>query len=350
MSNMLGLLHQLAELSEYATEVFDGLLTNVISTGERCSAISARVEAMDEQLPEFEAAMLQVPPRAIYSNSQGSQFKRADQAPMSLLEAKTAPEPLMARRLQAAAPPQLHVMDELKLSAPAAATSTEPAQPLECLKGYSHPGFFFEQWLLMEEERQRKEAELRRQNKSKKGKKKKDKKVVVERKQVELVKFKRYNADGAEFTSADAEAERAKKASVAAASFDMIDAEPMTIAMHAPQRARHSSVSGNRYEQMQQAALNQPTPTTAPPPARFTAPAVQQAPPPMAAPAAQGPPMPAPPTGTRVFLSCTSLFFSEIIRRPQCNPLLSRQWVRRLVRLPRVLRLAYPVPRVRLCR
>ena len=59
-------------------------------------------------------------------------------------------------------------MDDLKLvavvalkDAAASTASRAPPAALECLKGYSHPGFFFEQWLLMEEERARKKAEER---------------------------------------------------------------------------------------------------------------------------------------------------------------------------------------------
>jgi hypothetical protein len=320
VSNMLGLLQQLAELSEYATEVFNGLLVTAGETGDRVGALSTRLESMEQSLPEFETALLQVPARTVYAHGRPIEFRRPDSLPASLLRPETAPEPLARRRLAATAPPQLQLMDDLKLvavvalkDAAASAASKAPPAALECLKGYSHPGFFFEQWLLMEEERARKKAEERRLLKAKKTKKSKKEKTEKsdagggggsQRKEVELVQFKRYNADGAEF---QAEAEAKKKAAVAS-SFTVVDAAPMTAALPVAARPRVSSVTGEQYgggsfsappqppqppppqqQQYQQRQPSMPTiaETYAPPAANVGAP-----PPPPPAMAAAGPPPP----------------------------------------------------------
>jgi hypothetical protein len=273
VSNMLGLLQQLAELSEYATEVFNGLLVTAGETGDRVGALSTRLETMEQALPEFETALLQVPARTVYSQGRAIEFRRPDSLPASLLRPETAPEPLARRRLAATAPPQLQLMDDLKLVAVVAlkdaAASRAPPTALECLKGYSHPGFFFEQWLLMEEERARKKAEERRllkAKKTKKSKKGKDGKADAgagaggsQRKEVELVQFKRYNADGAEF---QAEAE-AKKRQAVASSFTVVEAAPMTAALPVASRPRVSSVTGEQFSGGSFSAPQRPPPPPA---------------------------------------------------------------------------------------
>ena len=58
MSHMLGLLEQLTQLSEYATEVFEGLLDTATGTSQRVTKIADRVSAMEAIVPIVEVCEL----------------------------------------------------------------------------------------------------------------------------------------------------------------------------------------------------------------------------------------------------------------------------------------------------
>jgi len=190
VTSMLGILHQLGQLSEFAAEVFEGLYELTSSTGARVSTLGSRIAQLDQDAAETERSFKQHPPSYYFNNStRDAPFKRADTVEEQLFRAATLPRAMQKTRSEARPAPPLDTLNKF--------TAPEPA-----MKKFSNPGLFLEEWLKSEQEKQaylleeRKMRRARRENK--KGKEKKPRQAKIK---VEAVQVKQYSAFGAEFAA-----------------------------------------------------------------------------------------------------------------------------------------------------
>jgi len=191
VTSMLGILHQLGQLSEFAAEVFEGLYELTSSTGARVSALGSRITQLDQEAAQTERNFKQHPPSYYFTNStRDAPFKRADAVEEQLFRPATLPRAMQKTRSEARPAPPLDSLNKF--------TAPEPA-----MKKFSNPGLFLEEWLKSEQEKQaylleeRKMRRARRENK--KGKEKKPRQAKIK---VEAVQVKQYSAFGAEFAAA----------------------------------------------------------------------------------------------------------------------------------------------------
>jgi len=190
--------------------------------------------------------MAAMPSQVLYDNDRGAGYKRHDVPMMNILTNESMPVPLSKRRLQSKELPKFGLMDELVIAHMPPAGGADFHKP--CSQVYSHPGFFFEEWLKMEEERQRKAAEERRLLRSgQKQKKKKHRDDKQARKEVESVKTKKFTGAGAEFGGGAAGLVKHEKTAAEAAlsavqRFTVYQAVPITPAIHhTPRNQRDGS-------------------------------------------------------------------------------------------------------------
>ena len=138
-SATLGALHQIAYLSSYALEIFDGLVSLADETKERVSSCSARVGALSSLLSRESAFTVTV------ANA-STALQREVFVPTVLSKGTNSPSVTQTWD-GCAAPPQFWRMDKVLSS-----LGLEPASSNSVY--FSNPGFFFQEWVRVEQERQ----------------------------------------------------------------------------------------------------------------------------------------------------------------------------------------------------
>jgi len=179
---MVNLLSQISQLSEFAADIFDSLYKEAGYSSQRVSLLGSRIHSMDVAVPNIEKVFASNPPTYFYQSARGRAWARQDYFAQSLFDPRTQPSPIQKARALASPPPNVSLLDALSKKS--------------CLRDYSNPLFFFEQWVIAEEERQKKLIEENRNKKKDQKGKKKKKKVV---KEVQKVQIKTFSAMGAEF-------------------------------------------------------------------------------------------------------------------------------------------------------
>eukprot|EP00936_MAST-01D_sp_MAST-1D-sp1_P002469 g2469.t1 len=160
MARMTGVLHQLGFLSTYATEMFDDLFKMAKGVTDRTKKVSVRVKEAQEQLPGMEQWLNGAPARddaggPVFHVPSGK-LERDDQAEMQQFQQQFTPEsrpnPIRMRFAECDPPPALSSLDEYVSDGP-------------CLKKFSNPQFFFDEWIREETKRQEKLADERAERK-----------------------------------------------------------------------------------------------------------------------------------------------------------------------------------------
>lgn len=190
VTNMLGILSQLGQLSQFAAEIFQGLFETASQTGQRISKLSTRVTGLEANTSQFEKHLKESPASYFYSNPRPvGKYVRSDDLSHSLLVSQTRPLSMQKARSEVEEVPKLNLLDHL---------TAEPA-----LKKFSDPGFFLTEWIKAEQEKQTDMQEERKKRaerrKDKKMKENKPKRMVAK---VEAVQVKQYSAQGAEYDAA----------------------------------------------------------------------------------------------------------------------------------------------------
>jgi WAS family protein 2 len=164
------IIEQLSEFSLYAHEVFNDLAKASASVDTRLKSMQGRMESVKRVLPLVEKKMV-----ADLSLTDRPDWKAPPMMEQQLF-LKGSANPSVEQVYNECFPvPNLAVLDKFR----------EDGQT--CMKFFSYPQFFMEQWkLLMEKEQQQRKLK-------KKGKKKVDKKKAIK---VSEVKVKRYNKMG----------------------------------------------------------------------------------------------------------------------------------------------------------
>ena len=191
MGNLIGLLQQLSDLSDYSKEIFEDLLVNTNKVSKRVGNLKTRMNNFENILPEIEKIFNETDPLEFYLADKAGEYKRKDNIRGNLITSHNIPISMNERRKQAEALPPFEKIDNVL-------EVVKDAPPVQsCAVSYSNPHFFIEEWARGEAEKQLKLQEEKKLKKQLKKKKKKD--LPVEKKNVEAVKIKQYNSFGEEF-------------------------------------------------------------------------------------------------------------------------------------------------------
>jgi len=182
---MVNILNQIGQLSEFAADIFEGLVKESAGTAHRVQNLAGRINNFESFIPKIEAVFEHKSPSHFYQSARGKEWKRNEVISSSLFDPRTQPAPIQKSRAAAAPPPNVSLLDVLSKKV--------------CLRDYTNPAFFFEQWVAAEEEKQKR---LMEENKARRAKKNnKTKKQPKKPRQVEKVQVKTFNPQGAEFGS-----------------------------------------------------------------------------------------------------------------------------------------------------
>ena len=150
VSNMIGLLNQLNQISSYATEIFQDVLKSTSSTGARIRKCKSRINNLQKELPKMESMLLNNAPSYFYDNPySGKEYLRNDPLNGLLFSRSEASELVNRRRKNGVPPPDLSKLDSLSQNGP-------------CIKKYTDTDFFINEWL-KNEKIKREEAKKQRE-------------------------------------------------------------------------------------------------------------------------------------------------------------------------------------------
>ena len=147
MSHLLGAIHQVAYLSSYALEIFDGLVALADDTKERMAEASKRVTALSSSLSRLPRRVQDV--EAVHAPGSGAEALAQREIFVPTVLSKATNSSAVKQTYEAcSAPPQFWRMDKaLRALDPDSAGSSISIF-------FSNPGFFFQEWYRVEQERQ----------------------------------------------------------------------------------------------------------------------------------------------------------------------------------------------------
>jgi len=160
VSNMIGLLQQMNEISKYASEIFSSLLQEADKSIERINTCKQRINKLDQSVPNIENMFIQNSPAYFYDNPfSGREYSRRDNLRGLIFRRDRASGEVNRRRAQAEPPPDFSSMDPYS------------ENKIPCIKKYSDANFFMNQWL--EGEKQKMEEDRKRRKQKKENRKNK---------------------------------------------------------------------------------------------------------------------------------------------------------------------------------
>jgi hypothetical protein len=132
-AKLVGLLKQVAQLSEFAGDIFAGLLREATNTSARVGALSSRVAEVEKAVPVVKGIFARSKPSHFYCGGVrgGQLLNRSDPGHTALFTPDNMPVAIAHMRAQAQPPPNLAVLDSFAGKS--------------CLAQYSDPSFFFGQ-------------------------------------------------------------------------------------------------------------------------------------------------------------------------------------------------------------
>lgn len=164
---MVGSIHQIAYLADYATEIFDNLQKTTASFHDRICDITARTKTLNSQIPEIHRAVLE----KNVSTTLVSVFKQGEVSPETQMLTPTT------------RPRQISLRYELMNKIPAVEKMDQYLSPQDleikgkCANLYSNPLFFFNEWVRVENARQ----QLLQEDKEKKKREKQERKALLKK-------------------------------------------------------------------------------------------------------------------------------------------------------------------------
>ena len=147
-ASMTGTLVQIGLTAHWAAELFEDLFKNVKQIQNRVATAQARVHSLASDLPKAEEATLNLTERQMIeaaSREHKSHKKKqtAPEAPPGGYLTKASLLPALAEAYdRCEPPPDFRAIDALL-----------GREPGDCLKSYSNPGFFLDQWAAASENR-----------------------------------------------------------------------------------------------------------------------------------------------------------------------------------------------------
>eukprot|EP00823_Brevimastigomonas_motovehiculus_P007159 TRINITY_DN6165_c0_g1_i1.p1 TRINITY_DN6165_c0_g1~~TRINITY_DN6165_c0_g1_i1.p1 ORF type:complete len:525 (+),score=120.87 TRINITY_DN6165_c0_g1_i1:48-1622(+) len=199
---MVNLLHQLGQVSEFASEIMDDLYQQSTAAFGRIKDVSKRVVSFDKGVGPIERTMKTQPASVFYSSAKPVEFRRQEALLSSLFDPSTRPIPIQKSRSEALPPPNLTPADTFFACIKDSKESKDASkEPKSCMKEYSDPTFFFSQWLLAETEKQT--AMLQQNAKAREARRKNKKQTEKQEAPKQQLKIEKrvYSALGAEFAS-----------------------------------------------------------------------------------------------------------------------------------------------------
>ncbi|URE36694.1 hypothetical protein MUK42_37280 [Musa troglodytarum] len=131
MAGLVGLLRQLGDLSEFATEVFHNLHEEVMNTASRGQNMILRVQQLETELPAISNALFHGSGSSCLSCREGLDWHCNIQVDHNLITAGHMPHFFMDMYEECHGPPQLFKLDKFDVGGDGA-----------CLKRYSDPSLF----------------------------------------------------------------------------------------------------------------------------------------------------------------------------------------------------------------
>jgi len=180
---VVGLLIQLGELSQFALDIFQALGYETHRAATRIDAVSARTTTIEETLAIYSQEIEEAPPSSYFHNGGELNWKRDDRMTNNLFSPASRSVPLSKLVNTTFAPPNIALMNELSGK--------------DCTILYSDPAFFFKHWAIEEERKlalQREEKKKQRQGRPRRDRAKREKKI-----EVQAIEVKVYNTLGKEF-------------------------------------------------------------------------------------------------------------------------------------------------------
>ena len=167
IASMVGCIHQIALLADYATEIFENLQDTTQMIHHRLCDISTRTVTLSLQIPEIQKAVLERNISTLVSNSKKSEVSPQTQ----MLTPITRPRQISLRYDLMNCIPRVREMDQY--------LTPEELEIKEgtCAHSYSNPSFFFNEWVRVENARQ----QLIQDEKEKKKKEKQERKALLKK-------------------------------------------------------------------------------------------------------------------------------------------------------------------------
>lgn len=131
VAGLVGILRQLGDLAEFASEVFHGLQEEVTNTSSRSRKMMVRVQRIEAALPSLENSMLSQKSHLHFAYTSGSVWHPRLQVEKNHLIRSDLPQFIMDSYEECSDPPRFHVLDKF-----------DSGGPGSCLKRYSDPTFF----------------------------------------------------------------------------------------------------------------------------------------------------------------------------------------------------------------
>jgi len=179
-------LEQLSNLTSYSHELFKGLLDVSNSYQERINTLAQRAQNLAQKSYQAESFFAVVDPWTLFKN-RTADVKTSIVEDQQLFTKSSVPLPLQAIYNSASPPPNLAIMDAFA------------DEGKSCLKMYTNPSFFIDQWVTAQlEAREKIKDDAKKRKKKPKGNKGEGKKPKV----ITAIGKRVYNPLGREFDAA----------------------------------------------------------------------------------------------------------------------------------------------------
>jgi len=189
VANCLAMMNQLSCIVRWSSEIFNNVLQTSQETANRITKVKKRVEKLKSKVPDVESLFMNQSPGYFYDQenphikSWRRKEKRAVGAEQMPFNRVFAPDDVNRLRKTAEPLPDLHMVDKYM-------DDDDKKAYKSCIKKYSMPEFFENEWVKKEHKRIEKIKAERKQRKRKKKRYGKAKRVI------EAVETKQYSATG----------------------------------------------------------------------------------------------------------------------------------------------------------
>ncbi|KAM7526555.1 hypothetical protein LguiA_016457 [Lonicera macranthoides] len=157
MAGLVGVLRQLGDLAEFASEIFHDLHEEVMATAARGHGLMVRVQQLEVEFPSIEKAFLSQTNHSQFISNPGIEWHPNLHADQNLITQGDLPRFIMDSYEECRGPPRLFLLDKFDVAGAGA-----------CLKRYTDPSFF----KVEASSNGRTSAEVQRERKARKAKKK----------------------------------------------------------------------------------------------------------------------------------------------------------------------------------
>ncbi|VVA92927.1 unnamed protein product [Arabis nemorensis] len=131
VSGLLGILRQIGDLTEFATEIFHGIQEEVVITASRSNKLKMRLKQIEAKVPSIQKAVLAQTNHLHFAYTGGLEWHPRIPNEQSHFIYDDLPQFIMAPYEDCRDPPRLHLLDRFDINGPGS-----------CLKRYSDPTHF----------------------------------------------------------------------------------------------------------------------------------------------------------------------------------------------------------------